>query len=439
MNNENNDPLNFTNYALESLYDTVDDLRFYNNHDADLIYEHLQRNLRAIPFCDHLKRYVYQKAGMSGNYDDIPLDEYRAVIKESFKDNDTPPSFTPTTARFGSLIKNWLTQHTVSRKVVFLLGFGLKMSVEDVNAFLVKALREQEMNPKNPFEVICWYCYRNRLGYPKFERLWRMYCENTPAMLDMSLIYSEQTVGIRSDLMSVHDEAALIAHLSKFKNSENKARFSVTARMWFERLFAETRELAAQIYNLAEEGDHSLLADRYRAELAKNTRLFDFEKAERLRKMIDGKKVYTADDITESDIEHIIYAAVPTDRHGNLSPSKASKLNDLFMGRRFSRQRMNNILTSDESGAEIDRFDLITLNFFIHSQKVDDEPNSKRRYTEFLDSTNKILNECSMGELYIANPYECFLLMCMLSDDPLGTYADVWEMSYRSSETDYTP
>ena len=35
-----------------------------------------------------------------------------------------------------------------------------------------------------------------------------------------------------------------------------------------------------------------------------------------------------------------------------------------------------------------------------------------------------------MGELYIQNPYECFLLICMLAEDPLGTYADVVERSY---------
>jgi len=430
MNNNQNDPLDFTNFAFESMYDTVDDLRFYANHDANLIFDQLQRNLRAIPFCDYLKRYIYQKSGMSGNYEDIPLDEYRSILKESFRDNDTPPSFIPTTARFSSLAKNWLTQHTVNRKVVFLLGFGLRMSVEDVNEFLVKALHEQEMNPKNPFEVICWYCYRNRLGYPKFEKLWRIHCENSPDSLDMSLLYSEQTVGIRSDLMSIHDDAALIAHLSKFKTSANKTRFSVTARKWFNRLFKETRELVAQLYNQAEDDENSLLAGRYREKLANNSRMYDFEKAEKIKKMIDGKRVFTADDITESDIEHIIYSAVPVDRHGNLTPAKASKLNDQFMGRRFSRQRMNDILTSDESGAEIDRFDLITLNFFIHSQKVDQEPNAKRRYIDFLNSTNKMLTECSMGELYIANPYECFLMMCILSDDPLGTYADVWEMSY---------
>ena len=41
-----------------------------------------------------------------------------------------------------------------------------------------------------------------------------------------------------------------------------------------------------------------------------------------------------------------------------------------------------------------------------------------------------MLAECSMGELYIQNPYECFLLICMLAEDPLGTYADVVERSY---------
>ena len=41
-----------------------------------------------------------------------------------------------------------------------------------------------------------------------------------------------------------------------------------------------------------------------------------------------------------------------------------------------------------------------------------------------------------MGPLYIANPYECFILMCLLSEDPLGTYSDVLEVSYRSAAKD---
>ena len=94
--------------------------------------------------------------------------------------------------------------------------------------------------------------------------------------------------------------------------------------------------------------------------------MFDFEKIDRIKKFREEKRVFTREDITESDIEHIICSAIPTDRHGNLTPSKASKLNEQFAGKRFSRQRIGEILSGN---VEITRFDLITLNFFIFSQK----------------------------------------------------------------------
>ena len=55
------------------------------------------------------------------------------------------------------------------------------------------------------------------------------------------------------------------------------------------------------------------------------------------------------------------------------------------------------------------------------------------RYRVFLERIQETLKKCGMSGIYIVNPYECFLLMCLLSDDPLGTYADVWELSYSQS------
>ena len=80
--------------------------------------------------------------------------------------------------------------------------------------------------------------------------------------------------------------------------------------------------------------------------------------------------------------------------------------------------------------AEVTRFDLITLNFFIFSQKLDVYPDPKQRYVQFQDAVDELLEKCFMGKMYVQNPYECFVLMCILSDDPLATYADVWEMSF---------
>ena len=417
----------YTEAAWESLYDAVDDTVFLEQ-DANVIYNSLRHRLRFISFGDYLKRYIYLKAGLDTPFADVPLSEYQSIIKESFSDNFTPPSFTTTTAKLSALSKNWLTQQTVKRNVVFLLGFGLNMSVDDVNLFLTKALREPEINPKNPFEVICWYCYKNKYNYLKFEKLWDMY-NTTPAnSFDVGIIYSEHTIGVRNSMYSVCDDATLMSHVSKLKTSDNISRISITAKECFDALYDEACDLIAELYNQYEDIQHTDALLEYQRKLGENDRLFDYEKQERIENFKESKKTFTRHDITESDIEHIICAAIPTDRHGNLTPSKASKLNQQFAGKRFSRQHISEILSGN---AEITRFDLITLNFFIFSQKLSVYPEAKQRYTQFLNSTNQILEKCFMGNLYIQNPYECFVLMCILSLDPLGTYADVWELSYK--------
>jgi len=420
------DELNFTDSAWNSMYDAVEDI-YFRDKDAQLIYDSLYNRLRTIPFGDYLKRYIYEKAELSGNFREIELEEYKSIIKESFKDNHTPCSFEETKAKISALSKNWLTQQSVRRNVVFLLGFGLNMSVDDVNMFLTKALREQEINPKDPFEVICWYCYKNNFNYLKFEKLWAIYKETPPNTLDVSLLYSEQTINVRNTIHSINNDAALIAHISKMKSTDNVPHMSVTARKYFDQLYDEARDIVVNIYNQVESEEHSNVVHEYQYKLSRNDRLYDYEKRNRIEKLRAEKRRFVRDDISESDIEHIICASIPTDKHGNLVPSKKSKLNAHFEGKRFSRQRMREILSE---ATEVNRFDLITLNFFIFSQRVDEIPDEKRRYIKFLDSTNEILKACSLGELYIQNPYECFVLMCILSDDPLGTYADVWELAY---------
>ena len=86
----------------------------------------------------------------------------------------------PTSAKLSSLVNNWLTQASVKRETVFLLGFGLRMSTEDVSDFLTRVLREQDFDFHNPEEVIYWYCYRNHLGYYKAEEYKETYKQMTP-------------------------------------------------------------------------------------------------------------------------------------------------------------------------------------------------------------------------------------------------------------------
>ena len=138
-------------------------------------------------------------------------------------------------------------------------------------------------------------------------------------------------------------------------------------------------------------------------------------------------KVWTAENITPSDVEKVICSGIPINNMGNLKKMSASILAKHFSQKRFSRQRITNILNHK---FPVERFDLITL---VVSQKMQEE-DPYARYQCFLAKIQEILNRCGMGEIYIVNPYECFLLMCLLTDCPLAVFSEIWEKSYEEGE-----
>ena len=64
--------LDFTMKSEDDFYDTVD-MSDFRDADADLIYEHLHKKMRIIPFCDYLKRYIFKKAEFEGSINDISI------------------------------------------------------------------------------------------------------------------------------------------------------------------------------------------------------------------------------------------------------------------------------------------------------------------------------------------------------------------------------
>ncbi len=414
--------LDFTMKSEDDFYDTVD-MGDFRDADADLIYEHLHKKMRIIPFCDYLKRYIFKKAEFEGSINDVSIREYQEVIISSFSENYTPKSFEPTSSKLSALSKNWLTQTAVKRQTIFLLGFGLNMSVEDVSEFLTNAQGERNFDFKNPFEIMCWFCYKNGYKFPKFQQLMEAYDE---------LPYSENTVlydatiGIRDLFYSIDNEDGLMRKLSELKY-ENKGKFfSVSARKAFDELYDRVRTIIADDYNRDEEEKSSRKAGEYLESLGESMAFSYDSKLDKYNKIKSSAKVYTKDDITEADAEKYLCCGIPFDGKGNLLKFSASTLYGHLSNKRMSRQHIHDILSGK---TDVDRFDLITLCFFVHAMN-ENYINSKIRYIDFTDDINRILAECNMGELYVANPYECFLLMCILSEWPMGAYSDVFERSY---------
>lgn len=416
------DTLNFTLRNEDEFYDTVDAENFYNE-DAETIYEHLNNKMKLIPFGDYLKRYIFKLAGFTGNFNDVELKEYQGIIIESFAENATPKAFKETTAKLSALSKNWLTQTSVNRNVVFLLGFGLGMSVDDVSDFLIHAQRERDFNFKNPFEIICWYCYKHGFKYPKFVQLIDAYNE---IPCNSEYVSSDATIGLRDLFMKIDTEDELMQTLAEIKTENDGHFFSVTSKMNFDALYKKTREIIAGKYNEDAQYNADEEAEEYLEKMENSVLLSFEEKNIRAENIRNSAKKFTAEDISEADVEKFLCCGVPFDGKGNLLKFSKSTLANHFNNKRMSRQHIRDIITRK---SDVDRFDLITLNFFVHAmdEKID---NNKKRFINFVNDTNVILTECFMGEMYITNPYECFLQMCMLSDWPMGAYSDVLEKSF---------
>jgi len=429
INEYSQNSYDFTNNARKLFNDTINLDDFFDK-DSDYIYESLHKNLRPIPFGDFLKRYLYKIAKLEGDYLSIDTKVYQDIIVDCFRENHTPASFAKTTSKISALAKNWLNQASIKRQFIFLLGFGLDMSLKDISEeFLLKAQGEHDFNFKDPTEIIYWYCFKNKYKFSKMLELKEAY-ENLPVNKNTD-IYDEKTNIIKNKFQSVGgDDQHFLNYLADFK-TDNQNNYSVTAYKWFEELYLKCRKIIANIYNRQEEKKLEREIKSYMDKNKGSWTLTAADKDEHVVEMRKTLKKFTADDITDGDFEKFLYKGTSIEEVGKLPRFSDSTLSEHFIGKILSRQHLWEIRDKNIS---VDRFDLITLNFFIFSRDSEytSSQDNKRRYDDFKDSTNKMLNECSMGELYDANTYECFLLMCIISDYPAAAYKEVLGQAFES-------
>ena len=364
----------FTRKAMQGISRVVtsDD---FEDMDADAIFDYLLNEMEVVVFRDYLKRYIYERAGLKEPFARVPEETYLEIILDSFEQNRAPVSFTPTTVKRRAMVKRWLEQDSVNRQTVFALGFGLRMSEVDVSDFLTKVIKESDFDELNPWESACRFCYARGLPYAKA----------------VNLMNGEAVPGDPEE----KNAADRIAELKKREKGQTQ-----DARMQaFQAVYAECRQLVAALYQ--EENDTG-----------------------------DGSKVWKPEDIGPSDIEKMLCDGIPMTSGGNRMKMSSSLLNRQFRQKRITRQRLDSLLKGE---LEIERYDLITLQFMVDSQKEDEDP--RKRCLTYIDRMNEILTGCGMQAVYPANPYEAFILMCLLAEMPLLTYYDVWEKSYEDAES----
>ena len=378
----------FTRKAINEIHSVVYSGDF-EDMDADMIFSYLQGKMQIVSFKDFLRRYLYSEAQIQEPFYSVQDDVYRDIIMESFEESFTPHSVEPTTKRWSAIVKGWLSSESVRRPTMFLIGFGLRMKETEVSEFLTKVLKEEDFNPVLPQEVICHYCYRNQLPWSFAKKKQEWYQNVEVNETDAAEKISD------SQMPLLADEEELDHYLLSLKKTHGDRREDDTAYQVFLQLMDRAKRHVARIYCEDEE--------------------------------LGNGREWTKEDISPADLEKIICCGIPVTDNGNLQKMSASLLNRHFNQKRLSRQRIEKI---EHRQAAVDRFDLITLLFFIYSQEMsEDEP--EIRCMNYLDEINFLLGQCYMSGLYPVNAYEAFILMCLLSEVPLSTYSEIWEMSFR--------
>ena len=367
----------YTQRAVFDVNEMIDSEQF-RKMDSDMIFSYLADKMHTVVFKDYLRRYIYKLAEIEDPFEEITDDIYAEIIRTSFKERMAPFTFQPNTRKEGKIIKGLLNAQAVSRETIFILGFGLSMSEEDVSDFLTKVNLESSFDLEDPTETIYWFCYKH--GYPYAKA--KLYLSRYDELPEDRALTEDKWNELRGNPMLLLTEDQLFTYLRYLKT------------------YARPEEKKEKIYR---------------------NFLGIYERAKAAVSHFTDKE-----EIGPAEIEKQLCSGIPVTEKGNLIKMSGSLLSKQFKNKRMTRQRIHSILNKKHS---IERFDLITLLFLVYA--IDVEPDwPVERSLQYIDEIDSILNNCGMMGIYPVNPYEAFILMCLITDYPLTSYSDVLEKSY---------
>lgn len=376
----------YTMRAMQGM-NTVLDSDDFKDMDSNAIFNYLINEMEIVPFSSYLKRYIYEKARINEPFNDVTDSMFTEIIISNFEDRGSPYSLMPTSRKRGAIIKAWISRNQCSREGVFTLGFGLKMTDRDVSDFLTKVLKEEDFNFFDAQEAVYWSCLHRGKGFRHARKLLDRYDSLTAPESFRENLWNAMKASPGAYLLT---DENVITYLTYLKISNKHERRQQQKAEEFNRLYERVCDALKNDY-------------------------FEDE---------------CIDSVSPADIEKILYCGVPVTGAGNIQSVSKSLLSEHFQQKMMTRQRINNILKGKKN---IERFDLLTMLFIVYATTVEPDWPAERTIS-YIEECNDILRRCGMMEIYPVNPYESFLLMCMLSSFPLAAYSEVMELSY----TDYS-
>ena len=393
----------------------------------------LEKSYAKYLFGDYLKRMVYElyifPEDDGRKITEIPEDEYIKDIQQIFKENGMKGvgtlQFGGSTRLTPSNLKRWMGMpcYQVSRELVFLFGFGFNMFAEQVEELLTKVIGQAGFDFRSAQETIYYWCLKQNRGYSGLREWQEKYMEIQEEVEEQKErgIYEEKeecaggarTRYYKEKAVRITDEDGFKEYLRELERIRRDTRNRITARetlnivvniLWYElskERRGETKWLELLIEQKEAEGDAQNRTKRTQREIKTMQKYW--------------REVSLEDPVAISEKSRKLASLLP-------DMWKKRSLQDKLNGE--SRVRKEDILTG------------VFLTYAHQLEKQmpymsGEEKDYMVRVETYVEDVNTYLEQCGMGEFYIVQPYEIFLVLCLLYDKPYSFFLSVWKEKKR--------
>lgn len=338
--------------------------------------------------------------------EDCSIDEYINLMKVLIEKNGVKVN--------SSDAKRWLEAKDCKRETFFKkLSFILEMEPENVVVFLNRTLGEKGYNFRNPKEIIYYFCHNNRLKIQKAEELIEEY--ETININNEGKYEFKYTNILKNEVKDINDNNELLEYLKNNKSSWTNMSESIQNE--FINLINDIKKLLSFIESEA--------------------------------------------DINNDFLERFILQGVPRETKGQ---DTQNNIASEFVSHKDSKLKelLDNILKRDkidkklQGKAEATRKDLIFLSFIKFTllvggyEEIMDSDEFGEEATElsedhkegpvqsmlhFREVTDNMLLKNGMGELYLPNKFDNFILLSLCFKEPYEYFSDVIEDSFSTEKT----
>ncbi len=425
---------------------------FYEAENCVDLIERINEISKFYPFGSYVRRYLYR------NYlpktidqpfrkikESVFLEELKQLLQEYKKTN---PSFPVT----NQILKTWISlkeNNNITRRSVLRMAFLLQMSLEDASYFLKNVLGEQQIQCKDAWEAICGYCFKTKKKYYEAEALYDEFKKRYAANLNEYLSQLDRvkyTADVNSALLNAETDQEFLDRLMLepfyqldlikeiLLGSDEQLRDQILSvfSVSYEKEVKELKKI------IASEKEAEKLVDKNQRRRQTNAAKSKLE-----RKLGAMYPVLTEYSVTAFKLFQENYDKIQT-RLNSPKEAQAAVANELELlltekiKTLFCKKISDKKLTPDRISKllnkqmKVDRKDLIKTELFLKAEQMNEEKYWKPReeyYDCFQQEIDYKLRLCGMAELNMANPYDCFVMLCFCSDDPYELYQDVMEAS----------